>query len=182
VGGGAAPVAAPDADAETAQSDELAAEERAAETVEDDLAALARERDQYLELAQRTQADFENYRKRVARDAANAEIRGVSRLARELLPALDSLQRALEHGEEQLDEQLLEGLRLVHRELGGALERIGIATFGEVGERFDPELHEAVAQAPADGVAAGEIAAVYQAGYRLDGGPILRHARVVVAG
>jgi len=157
------------------------AEEAAAATVEDDLAALGRERDEYLALAQRTQADFENYRKRVARDAAGAEIRGVSRLAREMLPALDSLERALDSAGE-LEGQLLDGLRLVHRELAGALERIGIQSFGAAGERFDPELHEAVAQLPADGVPSGEITEVYQAGYRLDGGPILRHARVVVAG
>ena len=156
-------------------------EEAAEPSVEDDLATLARERDDFLALAQRTQADFENYRKRVARDAANAEIRGVSRLAREMLPALDSLERALATAGEQ-DGQLLDGLRLVHRELAGGLERIGIESFGAVGERFDPELHEAVAQLPADGVPAGEITEVYQAGYRLGGGPILRHARVVVAG
>jgi molecular chaperone GrpE len=158
--------------------DELAAE---AGSVEDELVTFARERDEYLALAQRTQADFENYRKRVARDSANAEIRGVSRLAREMLPALDSLERALATAGEQ-DGQLLDGLRLVHRELAGALERIGIESFGTAGERFDPGLHEAVAQLPADGVPAGEITEVYQAGYRLDGGPILRHARVVVAG
>ena len=157
------------------------AQEAAALSVEDDLAALARERDEYLALAQRTQADFENYRKRVARDAANAEIRGVSRLAREMLPALDSLERALATAGEQ-DGQLLDGLRLVHRELAGGLERIGIESFGAAGERFDPELHEAVAQLPADGVPAGQITEVYQAGYRLGGGPILRHARVVVSG
>ena len=93
----------------------------------------------------------------------------MSRLAREMLPALDSLERALATAGEQ-DGQLLDGLRLVHRELAGALERIGIESFGAAGERFDPELHEAVAQLPADGVPAGEITEVYQAGYRLDGG------------
>ena len=172
--------AADDATAPVDEPTDLAVQ-AAALSVEDDLATLARERDEYLALAQRTQADFENYRKRVARDAANAEIRGVSRLAREMLPALDSLERALAAAGEQ-DGQLIDGLRLVHRELAGGLERIGIESFGAAGERFDPELHEAVAQLPADGVPAGEITEVYQAGYRLGGGPILRHARVVVAG
>ena len=173
--------AADDATAPVAGEPVELAEEAAALSVEDDLAMLARERDEYLALAQRTQADFENYRKRVARDSANAEIRGVSRLAREMLPALDSLERALAAAGEQ-DGQLIDGLRLVHRELAGGLERIGIESFGAAGERFDPELHEAVAQLPADGVPAGEITEVYQAGYRLGSGPILRHARVVVAG
>ena len=62
------------------------------------------------------------------------------------------------------------GLRLVQRELPGALERVGIESFGAAGERFDPELHEAVAQQPRDGVPAGEITEVYQAGYRLAAG------------
>ena len=147
----------------------------------DDLSQLAAQRDEYLALAQRTQADFENYRKRVARESAAAELRGVGRLARELFPALDSLERALASSGAG-DEQLLEGLRLVARELRGALERVGIEAFGGAGERFDPELHEAVAQQPRDGVEAGEITEVYQAGYRLSNGAVLRPARVLVAG
>jgi molecular chaperone GrpE len=155
--------------------------EEAAAATQDDIVRLSAERDDFLALAQRTQADFENYRKRVAREAASAEVRGVSRLARELLPALDNLERALAAAGE-LDAQVLEGLRLVHRELVGALERVGIESFGAAGERFDPELHEAVAQQPADGVEPGAISEVYQAGYRIAGGAILRPARVVVAG
>ena len=188
---GAAAPAAPDGTpngagdpAEAIEREQLAAEEEAdaAAPVEDDLAALTRERDQYLALAQRTQADFENYRKRVAREAAAAEVRGVARLAREILPALDSLERALAAAGDSPDPQLLDGLRLVARELGGALERVGIESFGAAGERFDPELHEAVAALPAEGAEPGAITEVYQPGYRLAAGPILRHARVVVAG
>ena len=116
-----------------------------------ELELLAAQRDEYLALAQRTQADFENYRKRVARDAAAAELRGVGRLARELLPALDNLDRALAAAAAGTDEQLIEGLRLVQRELRAALERVGIESFGAAGEQFDPEHHEAVAQQPRDG-------------------------------
>jgi molecular chaperone GrpE len=167
---------------ESGRTLEQLSEEAAAASPDDALARVSAQRDEYLALAQRTQADFENYRKRVAREAANAELRGVGRLARELLPALDNLERALAAAGE-LDPQVLEGLRLVHRELAGALERVGIETFGAAGERFDPELHEAVAQQPAaDGVEPGAISEVYQAGYRLAGGAILRPARVVVAG
>jgi molecular chaperone GrpE len=147
-----------------------------------ELTLLAEQRDEYLALAQRTQADFENYRKRVARDAAAAELRGVGRLARELLPALDNLERALGAASQGTDEQLVEGLRLVQRELGGALERVGIESFGAAGERFDPGVHEAVAQQPRDGVEPGEVTEVFQAGYRLGGATILRPARVMVAG
>ncbi len=148
----------------------------------DELAATAAQRDEYLALAQRTQADFENYRKRVAREGAAAENRGLVRLARELLPSLDNLDRALAHADDaDADAALIEGLRLVQRELLGALERVGIESFGEPGEPFDPELHEAVAQQPYEGRAAGEVAEVFQHGYRLAGG-LVRPARVLVAG
>ena len=148
-----------------------------------DLEALvekAAQRDEYLALAQRTQADFENYRKRVARDGAVAEGRGLSRLARELLPALDNLDRALGHADEA-DPALVEGLLLVQRELLGALERVGIESYGAPGEQFDPEVHEAVAQQPFEGRRPGEIVELYQSGYRLAGG-VIRPARVLVAG
>jgi len=163
---------------------DAAAEPEPAEgdAVAGELALLAAQRDDYLALAQRTQADFENYRKRVVRDAKAAEVRGVARLARELLPALDNLDRAVAAAAEGTDEQLIEGLRLVQRELRAALERVGIESYGEAGERFDPERHEAVAQQARDGIAAGTVIEVFQAGYRLADGGILRAARVLVAG
>jgi len=149
----------------------------------DELAAAAAKRDEYLALAQRTQADFENYRKRVARDAAAAETRGLVRVARELLPSLDNLGRAVAHADDgDTDPVLIDGLMLVQRELLGALARVGIESYGEAGERFDPELHEAVAQQPFEGREAGEIVEVYQPGYRLAGGALVRPARVLVAG
>jgi molecular chaperone GrpE len=154
----------------------------AAGSPQEALVLIAAQRDEYLALAQRAQADFENYRKRVARDAAAGEQRGVARLARELLPALDSLSRAIEHASAEGAEQMLEGLRLVQRDLLGALERAGIESFGSVGERFDPTQHEAVAQQPREGVPAGEVIEVFQPGYRIAGGMILRAARVMVAG
>jgi molecular chaperone GrpE len=146
----------------------------------DELVRTANERDQYLALAQRTQADFENYRKRVAREAAAAQERGVGALARELLPALDNLDRALAAA--ATDDPLLEGVRLVRAELSAGLARVGIESFCPTGEPFDPELHEAVATAAQgeDGHASGTVVEVYQPGYRL-GGSIIRPARVVVA-
>lgn len=146
----------------------------------DELVKTAKQRDDYLALAQRTQADFENYRKRVARDAAAARERGVGSLAKELLPALDNLDRALDGAAE--DDPLLQGVRLVRNELKAALARAGIESFCPLGEAFDPEVHEAVAtaaQAPG-GASSGTVVEVYQDGYRLGEG-ILRPARVVVA-
>ncbi|HYM46011.1 MAG TPA: nucleotide exchange factor GrpE [Solirubrobacteraceae bacterium] len=144
----------------------------------DELVAVGAQRDEYLALAQRTQADFENYRKRVARESALALQRGVAKLAKELLPALDNLDRALEAA--AVDDPLLQGVRLVREELAAALARVGVESFSPAGEPFDPALHEAMAQQPVQGLASGTVAEVYQPGYRL-GESIIRPARVVVA-
>jgi molecular chaperone GrpE len=156
-------------------------EEEAVEVAEDidELVAIAAQRDEYLALAQRTQADFENYRKRVARESAAAQERGVAKLAKELLPALDSLDRALDGAAE--DDPLLEGVRLVRTELMAALQRVSIVPFAPVGEPFDPTTQEAVAQQPVEGAQSGTVAEVYQSGYRYLDGPVIRPARVLVA-
>jgi molecular chaperone GrpE len=152
----------------------------------DELVKTAAQRDEYLALAQRTQADFENYRKRVARDSAVAQERGAASLAKELLPALDNLDRALEEAcapaREGAKEPLLAGVRLVRSELSAALARFGIESFSPLGETFDPVLHEAMASLPQPpgGAASGTIVEVYQPGYRL-GESIIRPSRVVVA-
>jgi molecular chaperone GrpE len=153
----------------------------------DELGKLAAKRDEYLALAQRTQADFENYRKRVARESALAQERGVAKLAKELLPAIDNLERAIVEtapttGETDKD-PLLGGVRLVLSELTAALARVGVESFSPDGETFDPSLHEAMAtvpQPPEGGAASGTVVEVYQPGYRL-GESIIRPARVVVA-
>ena len=152
-----------------------------AEAIEGEIGELvktAAQRDEYLALAQRTQADFENYRKRVARDAAQAQDRGVAKLAKELLPALDNLDRAIEAAE--AEDPLLAGVRLVRAEIAAALARVGIEPFAPLGERFDPNQQEAMAQQPVEGAASGTVAEVYQNGYRM-GETIIRPARVLVA-
>jgi len=150
----------------------------------DELVAVAAQRDEYLALAQRTQADFENYRKRVARESVAAQERGLIKLAHGLLPALDNLDRALAEaggGEgEGRDEALLEGVRLVRSELHAALARMGIESFSPQGETFDPCEHEAMAQQPVPGAQSGTVVEVFQPGYRL-GKSIIRPARVLVA-
>jgi molecular chaperone GrpE len=147
----------------------------------DELAAKAEKADEYLELAQRTKADFENYRKRAAREAAAAQERGVVKLALELLPAVDDLDRALQASDGSGDsDTLVSGLKLVHAGVMAGLARMGIEPFSPEGERFDPQRHEAVAQQPVEGAEPGTVAEVYQRGYRL-GDTVLRPARVVVA-
>ncbi len=161
-----------------------------ADELEQDLEELtvkAARSDEYLALAQRTQADFENFRKRMTRDLAAAQERGTAKLAKELLPALDNLGRALqaaetpgEAGSGAPEHHLTAGIRLVHDELLAALARVGIEAFSPKGEPFDPQQHEAMLQQPVEGVASGTVIEVYQSGYRL-GGVVLRPARVVVA-
>jgi molecular chaperone GrpE len=142
-----------------------------AQAVEDDAA-------KFLELARRTQADFENYRKRMARENAQAAERGAAKLAKELLPALDHLEIALKASEGHAD--VVKGFALVRDELLAALGKSGIQAFSPQGESFDPNQHEAMAQQPSEEVASGTVLEVYQQGYRING-QILRPARVVVA-
>jgi len=132
----------------------------------------------YLALAQRIQADFENYRKRVARETAAAGERARSGLVRELLPIVDNLERALASAEEG-EQHLAEGVRLVHSELIAVLERNGIEQFDPAGEKFDPAEHEALSVRE-DGDA-GMVLDVVEKGYRSNG-TVLRPARVVVSG
>ena len=151
----------------------------------DELVAKAGKAEEYLALAQRTQADFENYRKRMAREAAAAEKRGVAKLAKEFLPALDNLGHALDAADQHEPDgseagHLAEGFRLVQAELTAALARVGIEAYSPKGEPFDPTCHEAMAQQPVEGAEPGTIVEVYQRGYRIND-TILRPARVVVA-
>jgi molecular chaperone GrpE len=159
-------------------------ENGAADQVERDLDELAetkRERDEYLELARRTKADFENYRKRVAKENSEALARGKADLARQLLPALDNLERALAAGEDASAHQaLVKGVAMVRDELHGRLEGAGVESFDPTGERFDPQLHEALSTRADEGTEPGLVLETLEKGYRLNG-QVLRPAKVVVS-
>jgi molecular chaperone GrpE len=147
----------------------------------DELGATKRERDEYLELAQRTRADFDNYRKRVAKETSEALARGKAELARELLPVVDNLERALRAGKDASSpEALAHGVALVHEELRSKLENAGVESFDPTGERFDPQLHDALSTQPAGDTEPGMVVETVEKGYRLDG-QVLRPARVVVS-
>ncbi len=165
---------------------------------EQQLTELQRERDEYLDLAQRTRAELENFRKRAAREAVDAERRGRARVAGGLVPAVDNLERALQAAGVDLDpagaadssdpasrevsahEALAAGVALVHSEIVGALRSAGVEPFDPFGEKFDPALHEALSARPAaDGEEAGIVAETLQRGYLL-GEVLIRPARVVV--
>ena len=193
--------AAPGSEASEAAGDAVVDE--AEEAVEHDLDALLadvkRERDEYLQLAQRARADFENYRKRAAREAEDAERRGKSQVVKDLVPVVDNLERALQAAgvnpdgpdteeveastqEVSAQQALTQGVALVYRELRESLARAGVVAYDPNGERFDPAWHEALSTRPAgDGAEAGVVVETLQKGYRLDG-QVLRPARVIVAG
>jgi molecular chaperone GrpE len=138
------------------------------------------ERDRYLDLAKRTQADFENYRRRAAKDAAAAGARAKAGLVRELLPVVDNLERAIASAT-GADSGVVEGVKLVHADLVGVLERNGIVSEDPSGQRFDPTEHEAVSMRTEDGAEAGIVLDVVEKGYKL-GETVIRPARVVVSG
>jgi len=145
----------------------------------DELAVVMAERDEYLALAQRVQADFDNYRKRAAREQERLVAHAHERLVRDLLPVLDDLERALEAAERHEEAALVDGVRLVQQSLRGALEKEGLSEIPTDGA-FDPHVHEAMLSRPDDGAEPGAVLEVVQRGYRL-GDRVVRPARVIVA-
>jgi molecular chaperone GrpE len=133
----------------------------------------------------RTSADFDNYRKRTERERRELAEYAASDLAKDLLPVIDDLERALNASAETTssDPQLAalrEGVGLVHRQFLDVLQRRGVETIDTVGQPFDPSWHEALAAEPADGRPDGEITAEIRRGYRI-GQRLLRPALVKVA-
>ena len=145
---------------------------------EDRLAAAEAKAEEHLNDLKRLAAEFENYKKRTAREQASLSARATERLVKELLPIVDDLERALEAAEEHEEAKLEEGVRLVHRQLASALEREGLPAI-ETNGKFDPHVHEALLSQPSE-VDEGSVIEVLQKGYRL-GDRVLRPARVVVA-
>jgi molecular chaperone GrpE len=145
----------------------------------DPIEVLAAERDEYLELLQRVQADFENYRKRAARDQERLVAHAHERLVRELLPIVDDLERALEAAEQHEEAKLVEGVKLVEQSLRRVLAKEGVAEIETEGA-FDPHVHEALLTKPGDGADSGSVLEVVQRGYRV-GDRVVRPAKVIVA-
>jgi molecular chaperone GrpE len=159
-----------------------------ADQVEQDLDSLLadahKERDEYLELAKRTKADFENFRKRMSAEVQAAGARGKAEIARDVVPVLDDLERALQAAgldpEGDSDDGLAHGVILVFRGLRETLTRNGIEAVDPKGERFDPNLHEALSTQAVEGTDSGTVVEVLQKGYRM-GDQLIRPARVVVS-
>jgi molecular chaperone GrpE len=145
----------------------------------DELVEATRQRDEYLDALQRSQAEFANYRKRVARDQAALVARAAEHLVKELLPVLDDLERALVAANDHEEAKLEEGVRLVYRSLADALAKEGLQEI-ETDGAFDPHTQEALLSQPSN-EEEGTVIQVLQKGYRL-GDRVLRPARVAVAG
>lgn len=159
-----------------------------ADAVEQDfeqlLADVRQEKDEYLELARRTKADFENFRKRAAQDVQAAAARGKASVARDVVPVLDDLERAIQAAgldpEGDSEDALAHGVLLVFRSLRDTLARNGVEAVDPKGEKFDPNEHEALSTMPVEGTESGVVVEVMQKGYRMDG-QLIRPARVVVS-
>jgi molecular chaperone GrpE len=129
----------------------------------------------------RTAADFDNFRKRARKDQVDAEKKGREDILKELLPVFDNLERAIMHAEKATDVQsVAEGIRMVIRQFGDTLGKIGIERIASVGLPFDPALHEAIQQLESTEYPPGTVAAEIQGGYRTQD-RLIRPALVVVA-
>jgi molecular chaperone GrpE len=163
-------------------------EDQVASAVLEDLESLRsrvtvaeQQRDEYLALLQRIRADFENYQKRNQRDLAEERRYAHAAFARELLPVLDNLRRALDAARQQAEKgPLVQGVALVQSQLLEIFGRFGVTPIDALGQPFDPNLHEGVQQQPRTDVAPGTVVEVLEPGYRLHE-RVLRPARVVVA-
>ena len=166
-----------------------------ADSVEHDLTSLIEEarsqRDEYLELAQRTKADFENFRKRMAAENSAARVRGRIDVVESVIEAIDNLERVLaaegidpdrvRDGELAADMPVsVQGVIVAYRDLHATLAKAGAEAFHPAGETFDPNLHEALQAIPSETVGSGVVVEVMQRGYRT-GDQVIRPARVVVS-
>lgn len=168
-------------DGEVVEEEATAAEQAAAVEADlDELGAARKERDEFLELAQRTKADFENYRRRAAGEVEAARVRGRAELAARLIPAIDNLERALAAAGVSEGDELAKGVAMVHADLNEGLKSAGVEVYDPAGERFDPAWHEALATRAQEGTEPGAVIETLEKGYRLDG-QVLRPARVVVS-
>ncbi len=166
--------------------------EEAVERDIDDLVSQVRaERDEYLDLAQRTKADFDNYRRRMTAETAAAAERGRLDVVAGIIEAIDNLERVMENEGVALQSALdggfpdgaavsLQGVIVAYRDLHATLRRVNVEAYDPSGEVFDPNLHEALQAIPADGVDSGVVVEVMQRGYRA-GEQVIRPARVVVS-
>ena len=156
---------------------EAPAEEQAEGAENDALKEAQAKAEEYLNMAQRVQADFENFRRRTKATRAEAFEDGAREFIKQLLPVVDNLERAT--AQETCDENLMTGVKLVYKQFMDALEKRGVTVIDRPGEKFDPNLENAVMQGTAEEGEPGTVCAVLQKGYKM-GDFVLRHAMVKV--
>lgn len=164
----------------SAAGESLAQDDASGVAVADPLAELQAIADENWDRYLRASAELENVRKRAARDVENAHKFAIERFTADLLAVRDSLELALQAGEEASVESLLEGSETTLKLLASVMQRFGVEELDPLGEPFDPERHEAMTMQPSADAEPGSILAVFQKGYALNG-RLLRPARVVVA-
>ncbi len=152
-------------------------EEVVEEIQESELEKAQKQAEEYLNMAQRVQADFDNFRKRTKATRAEAYEDGAREFIKNLLPVVDNLERALTQPTE--DESFKTGVQMIYRQLMDALDKRGVKVIDRAGEKFDPNLENAVMQGTADEGEPGTVCAVLQKGYQM-GEFVLRHAMVKV--
>ncbi len=176
-----------DAVAETENSQQNNGEGQGAPEQDDPVSEAKREAGEYKDKLLRTLAEMENLRKRTEREVSDARLYGIASFAREVLQVADNMHRALEATGSELREQgdakvksLIEGVELTERELLKALEKNGVKKFSPQGEKFDPNVQQAMFEMETTDVPPGHVAQVIQAGYMI-GERVLRPALVAVA-
>ena len=135
---------------------------------------LAAQKDKYMRLA----AEYDNYRKRTANEKLSIYDDATGKAVTELLPVADSVRMALENLKDA-DAEIIKGVELIQTQLDRSFEKLKIESYGAVGDAFDPQLHNAISMVDSDELESGQIAAVFQTGYKI-GDKIIRHAMVQV--
>ncbi len=133
------------------------------------------QKDSYMRLA----AEYDNYRKRTANEKLSIYNDATAKAVEELLPVADSMQMALQ-SLKNAPEDVKKGIELVSQQLEKSFEKLRIESFGEIGDDFDPELHNAVSKIESEELSENQIAQVFQKGYKI-GDKVIRHAMVQVA-
>jgi molecular chaperone GrpE len=144
-----------------------------------DVAALMEERDRFKDQLLRARAEFDNYRKRMERDADRLRKTAAASVIHDLLPVLDNLERALEHANDESG-GLAQGVEMVLKQMHEVLARHGVGPISTVGKPFTPDLHEAMMMMESAEVPPGHVTQEFQKGYRM-GERVLRHAKVAVS-
>lgn len=163
------------------RDDRIAEKDERIEELEAELEGVRSEREQINEKLLRKAADLENYRRRAQREKEELKRYGIDDLAAELIPVIDNMERALEHvSEEDEGDPIVDGVQMVYRQFLGALKKHGVEGFDSVGEKFDPEQHEAIQQVETEEHDTGTVLEEYQKGYFLHD-RLLRPALVTVA-